>query len=59
MLYDVPLDDDLQIFIINEARSHGIDPAIIISMIYHESTYNTDAVGDNGKSLGLMQVNPQ
>lgn len=58
-LYDVPLDDDLQIFIINEARSHGIDPAIIISMIYHESTYNADAVGDNGKSLELMQINPR
>lgn len=58
-LYDVPLNEDIQQFIIVEAQAHGIDPAIIISMIYHESTYNADAVGDNGNSLGLMQVNPQ
>lgn len=58
-LYDVPLDEDFQFFIINEAQTHGIDPTVIISMIFHESTYNADAVGDNGNSFGLMQVNPR
>ncbi len=59
VLYDVPLDAELQAYIIEQAEAHGIDPAIVISMIYHESTYNADAVGDNGNSLGLMQINPQ
>lgn len=58
-LYDVPLDADLQIHIIETAASYGIDPAIIMAMAYKESTYRTDAIGDGGNSLGLLQVQPR
>ena len=58
-LYDVPLDDDLQLHIVSEAEAHGIDPAIIFAMAWKESTYRVDAIGDNGNSLGLMQVQPR
>jgi hypothetical protein len=56
LFYDVPLDEDLQLHIIEEAVEHGIDPAIIIAMAYKESTYRADAIGDNGKSFGLLQI---
>jgi soluble lytic murein transglycosylase-like protein len=59
VLYDVPLDVELQLHIIEEADKHGIDPAIVMAMAYTESTYKTDAVGDGGKSMGLLQIQPK
>ena len=58
-LYDVPLDEGLQLHIIATAEANGIDPAIIMAMAFKESTYNPYAVGDNGNSLGLLQVQPR
>jgi hypothetical protein len=58
-LYDVPLDADLQLHIIETAEANGIDPSIVLAMAFHESTYRTDAVGDNGNSYGLLQVQPR
>lgn len=57
-LYDVPLDAELQLQIIEQAEAHGIDPAIIMAMAYRESSYNAAAIGDNGNSFGLLQVQP-
>ena len=56
VLYDVPLDYELQLHIISEAVEHDIDPAIIMAMAFKESTYRADAIGDNGKSYGLLQI---
>lgn len=55
--YDVPLSDSLQDHIFSECEKYGIDPAIIIAMIYRESSYRENVVGDNGNSFGLMQIN--
>lgn len=59
LYYDVPLSEDLQFHIIKQAERRGIDPAIILAMIWKESTYYCKAVGDGGNSLGLMQVQPR
>lgn len=58
-LYNVPLDDDLQYYIIDQSQAHGIDPAIIFAMCYRESTYNANCIGDNCNSYGLMQIQPK
>ena len=55
-VYDVPLNEDLQIYIIKQCNKHNIDPAVVIAMIWRESNYSADAVGDNGNSVGLMQI---
>lgn len=57
--FDVPLGDDLQDHIFNVCESYGVDPAIIVAMIYKESTYRADCMGDNGNAYGLMQVQPR
>ena len=57
-LYDVPLSEDLQIHIIETAKVNGIDPAIIFAIAHRESNYKADIIGDNGASVGLMQVQP-
>ena len=58
-LYDVPLDIDLQLHIIQVAESYGIDPAILFAMAYRESSYNPSVVGDGGASFGLLQIQPR
>lgn len=58
-LYDVPLSEELQLHIIQTSEAHNIDPAVIIAVAWKESTYNADAVGDGGNSLGLMQIQPR
>lgn len=55
-LYDVPLSSSLQEHIIEQADLHGIDPAIVVAMAWKESSYNHDAIGDGGDSVGLLQI---
>ena len=58
-LYDVPLDAELQFHIIGLCEERNIDPAIVLAMIWKESRFHADSVGDGGNSLGLMQVQPR
>ena len=58
-LYDVPLDAELQFHIIGLCEERNIDPAIVMAMIWRESRFHADSVGDGGNSLGLMQVQPR
>ena len=59
ILYNVPLEENLQLHIIETAEAHGIDPAVIFAMAYRESTYRADAIGDGGNSFGLLQIQPR
>lgn len=54
--FDVPLSQNLQDHIFNLCEEYGIAPEIIVAMIERESNYDDGAVGDNGKSAGLMQI---
>ena len=58
VLYDVPLEAELQKHIIQTCEEYHIDPAIVLAMIWKESRYNPEAVGDGGNSFGLMQIQP-
>ena len=55
-VFDVPLDEGLQTYIFGLSEDIGIDPTIVIAIIEKESNYDTSAVGDHGRSLGLMQI---
>ena len=59
ILYAVPLDEDLQLYIIGLCEEKHIDPAVIMAMIWRESSYNPSAIGDGGDSIGLMQIQPK
>lgn len=58
-LYDVPLSADLQEHISGLCEDYGVDMPLVLAIIGQESNYRTDAVGDDGNSLGLMQIQPQ
>ena len=57
--YDIPLDDELQDYIIETSEERGVDPAIIIAMIKRESQFDIAIIGDRGKAFGLMQIHPR
>ena len=54
--YDVPLSDDLVLHIIDVADKNNIDPELILAIIKQESNFDASAIGDSGRSFGLMQV---
>ncbi len=54
--YPVPLDDNLQKFITKESMDKGLSPSLVFAIIQHESDFDPNHIGDNGKSYGLMQV---
>lgn len=54
--FDVPLSHEVQDRIFDECEKHNIKPAIVIAMIQKESNFNTYALGDDGRSGGLMQI---
>lgn len=57
--FDVPLDPTIQDVIFTLCEKNSLDPSIVVAMIEKESTYNPEAVGDGGNSLGLMQIQPK
>lgn len=58
-LYNVPLSTDLQEHIRQLCDDYGVDMPLVLAIIGQESNYRPDAVGDNGNSLGLMQIQPR
>lgn len=59
--FDVPLEDELQEYIFDICKDYGVDPELIVSMIFHESNFDSAVIGtnDSGYSYGLMQIMPR
>lgn len=58
-IYPVDLDVDLQRYIIETCKEYRINPSVVIAMCFYESSFNADAVGDNGEGIGLMGISPR
>ena len=58
-IYPVDLDPGGQRYIIKTCEEYKINPSIVIAMCFYESSFNPDAVGDNGESMGLMGISPR
>ena len=56
---EIPLDAEVQKHILIECDRLNIRPSIVFAMIKQESNYDPYALGDNGDSYGLMQVQPK
>ncbi|MBK5898636.1 transglycosylase SLT domain-containing protein [Catonella massiliensis] len=53
------MNSSLGEWIIEYSASKGIDPFLILAIAERESGLNPNAVGDNGASIGLMQIQPR
>lgn len=58
-LCDIPLDAELQIWVFDYCKDKKLNPYLIFAMCEKESQYNANAVGDSGRSLGIMQIQEQ
>lgn len=58
-IYDVPLSAGLQEHIYQLCNAYNVDMPLVLAIIGQESNYRPDAAGDNGNSLGLMQIQPR
>lgn len=56
---EIPLDAELQTYIVTECEKHNIRPAIVFAMCKRESNYTIDVIGDSGDSYGLLQIQPR
>lgn len=54
--YPVPLDQELQDYIVQTCLEYEVSPCIVFAIIGVESNYDASMIGDNGKSWGLMQI---
>lgn len=59
IFYDVPFDIETQKEIIKISSEYGFSYELILGMISVESTFRPGAIGDGGKSFGLMQIQPR
>jgi hypothetical protein len=57
--YNVNLPEYIQDVIISECERYGIPSSIVIAMIERESQFQVYAMGDDGRSFGLMQIQPK
>lgn len=58
-MYDVPLEPELQLYIKQLCDSYGVDMPLVLAIIGQESNYQHNIIGDDGDSIGLMQIQPQ
>lgn len=58
--YNVPLSKELQEYIAEICTQYdSVSLPLVLAIIQRETNYNADAIGDNGNSLGLMQIQPR
>jgi soluble lytic murein transglycosylase-like protein len=56
-LYDVPLTDELQIFIHEMCAEYGVDFRLVLAIISVESSFRPNAYNETTDCCGLMQIN--
>ena len=54
--YPVPLDKEMQLYVVEESTKKGVSPCVVFAIIQTESDFDAGKIGDNGRSYGLMQV---
>ena len=55
--YDIPLSKELQDYTRKICEKYGnVDETLVYALIKQESNFRVKALGDNGKSKGLMQI---
>lgn len=55
--YDIPLSKELQDYTRRICEEYGnVDETLVYALIKQESNFRVKALGDNGKSKGLMQI---
>lgn len=54
--FNVPLSEEIQEHIFKECEAKDVSVAMVIAIVERESQFDAAALGDSGKSKGLMQI---
>lgn len=55
--YDIPLSKDIQDYVKKLCEKYkNVEETLVYAVIKQESNFNVNALGDNGRSKGLMQI---
>lgn len=57
--YNVPLEPEYIEHVVSVCGEYGLDPAVVLAVMWQESRFQADVVGDHGTSFGIMQVKPR
>lgn len=57
--YRTDLPEDIEQYTIDVSNAYGVPPEIVFSVMWQESRYTIDIMGDGGKAYGLMQIRPE
>ena len=55
----IPLDPLYVEYVCEVCREYTMDPAVLFGMMYQESRFRSEVVGDHGKAFGILQVQPR
>lgn len=55
-VYDIPLSDDFQAYVTDVCDTYGLDVRIMYGVMWQESRFTPDVIGDHGQSYGLCQI---
>ncbi|PPA87648.1 hypothetical protein C4A75_00050 [Brevibacillus laterosporus] len=55
--YDIPLSNDLQKYIYNQAEKYDLSYELMLAIAHTESTFRPNIVSYDGSSVGLFQIN--
>lgn len=56
-IYEVPLEDNFQIWMQELCEKYGVDYSLMLAMAEQESNFEIESVGDAGE-LGMWQIKP-
>lgn len=54
--YDTPLPEAYESYVCEVCAEYGLDPAVVFAVMWQESRFQADAIGDHGQSHGIMQI---
>lgn len=57
--FDVPLSIDVQEQIIDICEAYGYEPELLLAIAMVETSCDEMAIGDNGQSIGMYQIQPR
>lgn len=52
----IPMPEEYIAHVCTVCREYTLDPAVLFGIMWQESRFTPDAIGDNGQSFGILQI---
>lgn len=55
----VPFPAEYVAYVVEVCEGYGLEPSVVFGIMQQESAFLPDVIGDNGRAIGIMQVQPR